>query len=80
MSARTECGPPILLVFVFLRSCLGLFLGGYFDIHGMNVVGLLRVERDNCEIAAAVPRLNASRLPRSGRTGLHGIKSLGGDL
>ena len=59
---------------------LFLVLGGYFDVNGMNVVGLLCVERDYRETAADVPSLNAGSLSRPGRTGLHGIKGFGGHL
>ena len=70
---------PILLVLV-LRGCFDIVLGGYFDINGMNVVGFLGVERNHRETATDVPSLDAGRLPRPGRAGLHGIEGFGGHL
>jgi hypothetical protein len=57
---------------IFPCSC------GYFDIHGMNVVGLSTETIANLPLT---PRaFNAGRLTRLGRTGLHGIKGFGGYL
>lgn len=47
---------------VVLRGSLDIVFGGYFDIDGMNVVGLLRVERNYSETAPDVPGLTVLRV------------------
>ena len=71
IKALTVTTMPILLFLV---------LGGYFDIYGMNVVGFLGVERDDRETATDVPSLDAGRVTRPRRTGLHGIAGFGGHV
>jgi hypothetical protein len=62
------------------RLLLFLILGGYLDLNGMNVVGLLGIERYYLETATDVPSLDAGRLLRPRRGGLHCIQGFGGNL
>ena len=59
---------------------LFLVLGGYFDIDGMDIVGLLGVERNHCETATDIPSLNAGRLLRTGGVWLRLITGYGDRL
>jgi hypothetical protein len=64
-----------------LGGSLLCFIGrGYVDVNGMNVVSLLGIERNHCQIAIDIASLDFGRLSYSGGTWLHSINSLAGDL